>query len=448
MSSAASQSNTTSSNNESRHSCVVGMGWGDEGKGKIVDLLAREFDVVVRFNGGANAGHTVRIGDESFALHLLPSGVLREKAVSVIGPGVVVDPVALVEEIEGLQSRGIDLTGRLLVSDRAHLVMPYHKLEDRLRDSGTQGQKIGTTAKGIGPCYAEKMLRSSAFRMIDLVHLDRQAERLRAVCERKRSTLMAMGADDASLNDGAIEFEAILSTLKSTQPKLLKFVADTTAWLDDAVSSGRQLLFESANGMLLDIDHGTFPYVTASHTGLNGVSAGAGVSPHLVRRCVGVSKAYATRVGNGPFPSELQDERGDRIREVGREYGTTTGRPRRCGWLDAVSLRQTKLLGGVTEIAMMHMDTLSGMDEVGICTGYRLRGESLRSIPADSEDYAAVEPEFEMLPGWRADISRVTQFEALPAEAQNYIGRVEALVGAPISMVSVGPERNQTIHRS
>lgn len=433
---------------ESHHACVVGMGWGDEGKGKIVDLLAGEFDVVVRFNGGANAGHTVRIGADSFALHLLPSGVLREKAVSVIGPGVVVDPVALVEEIEALESRGIDLSGRLMISDRAHLVMPYHKVEDRLRDSGTQGKKIGTTAKGIGPCYAEKMLRSSAFRMVDLVHLERQAERLKAVCDRKRAILTAMGADDASLAGGEVEFEQIRATLESTRQKLSRFVAETTAWLDDAVCKGRQLLFESANGMLLDIDHGTFPYVTASHTGLNGVPAGAGVSPHLVRRCVGVSKAYATRVGNGPFPSELMDERGERIREVGREYGTTTGRARRCGWLDAVSLRQTKLLGGVTEIAMMHMDTLSGMDEVGICTGYHLRGETLRSIPADAEEYAAVEPEFEMLPGWKDDVSGVTQFDALPAEARQYVQRVEELVGAPITMVSVGPERNQTIHRS
>jgi adenylosuccinate synthase len=448
MSSAASQSNSNQQDGRKGHTCVVGMGWGDEGKGKIVDLLAGEFDVVVRFNGGANAGHTVRIGDDSFALHLLPSGVLRDKAVSVIGPGVVVDPVALVEEIEGLESRGIDLAGRLLVSDRAHLVMPYHKVEDRLRDSGSQGKKIGTTAKGIGPCYAEKMLRSSAFRMVDLVHLERHTDRLKAVCERKRAILIAMGADDASVGGYSIGFDEIRSTLESTQRKLSKYVVETTAWLEDAVADGRQLLFESANGMLLDIDHGTYPYVTASHTGLNGVPAGAGVSPHLVRRCVGVTKAYATRVGNGPFPSELLDERGGRIREVGREYGTTTGRPRRCGWLDAVTLRQTKLLGGVTEIAMMHMDTLSGMDEVGICTGYRLRGETIRSYPADAEDFAAVEPHIEMLPGWDDDLSRVTQFGALPAEARNYVLRVEELVGAPISMVSVGPERNQTIHRS
>ncbi|GJM24531.1 MAG: adenylosuccinate synthetase [Phycisphaerae bacterium] len=445
MSSASNQSNI---GQENRHACVVGMGWGDEGKGKIVDLLAGGFDVVVRFNGGANAGHTVRIGDDSFALHLLPSGVLRDKAISVIGPGVVVDPIALIEEIEGLEARGIDLAGRLLVSDRAHLVMPYHKLEDRLRDSGTQGKKIGTTAKGIGPCYAEKMLRSSAFRMIDLVHLDRHTDRLKAVCERKAAVLEAMGADDAGINTIAINYDEINSTLEIAERKLSKYVAETTSCLEDAVAKGQQVLFESANGMLLDIDHGTFPYVTASHTGLNGVPAGAGVSPHLVRRCVGVTKAYATRVGNGPFPSELLDERGDRIREVGREFGTTTGRPRRCGWLDAVTLRQTKLLGGVTEIAMMHMDTLSGMAEVGICTGYSLRGEAIRSMPADSEDFAAVDPHIEMLPGWKDDVSGVTKFESLPAEARNYVTQVEELVGAPITMVSVGPERNQTIHRT
>ncbi len=439
---------SANSHGQQKHTCVVGMGWGDEGKGKIVDLLAGDFDVVIRFNGGANAGHTVRIGDDAFALHLLPSGVLREQAVSVIGPGVVVDPAGLVEEMVGLESRGIDLTGRLLISDRAHLVMPYHKLEDRLRDSGSQGKKIGTTAKGIGPCYAEKMLRSSAFRMVDLVHLDRNTDRLRSVCQRKRSILESMGAEEASLNDEALTFDGTLSMLQSVRKKLAGHVRDTTTWLEHSVREGRNLLFESANGMLLDIDHGTFPYVTASHTGLNGVPSGAGVSPHLVRRCVGVSKAYATRVGNGPFPSELHDERGDRIREVGREYGTTTGRPRRCGWLDAVTLRRSVVLGGVTEIAMMHMDTLSGLPEVGICTGYRLRGQLIGSIPADSDDLEAVEPVFELVAGWQEDVSHVRRFEDLPVQARSYIHRVEKLVGATISMVSVGPERNQTIHRS
>ncbi len=438
----------SSANSHSKHACVVGMGWGDEGKGKIVDLLAGDFDVVIRFNGGANAGHTVRIGDDAFALHLLPSGVLRESAVSVIGPGVVVDPLALVDEIEGLESRGISLSGRLLISDRAHLVMPYHKLEDRLRDSGSQGKKIGTTAKGIGPCYAEKMLRSSAFRMVDLVHLDRHTDRLKMVCQRKQAILAAMGADDESLHDDALDFDGVRSMLQSVKNMLSGYVTDTTSWLEDAISKGRNLLFESANGMLLDIDHGTFPFVTASHTGLNGVPAGAGVSPHLVQRCVGVTKAYATRVGNGPFPSELLDERGDRIREVGREFGTTTGRPRRCGWLDAVTLRRSVVLGGVTEIAMMHMDTLSGLPEIGICTGYRLGDETLRSIPADADDFGAVEPIIEMVAGWLDDVSSVKRFEDLPDAARKYIVRVEELVGASISTVSVGPERNQTIHRT
>ncbi len=439
-----SDSNQSSRNTQpGTHTCVVGMGWGDEGKGKVVDLLAGEFDVVVRFNGGANAGHTVRIADESFALHLLPSGVLRQEAVSVIGPGVVVDPVALVEEIEGLKARGIDLTGRLLVSDRAHLVMPYHKIEDRLRDSGKGGKQIGTTAKGIGPCYAEKMLRSMAFRMIDLVNLDRNTARLAEVCQRKQAVLSAVS--DESID---VSFEAIKAGLDAVRGKLTPYVQDTTSWLEDAVDGGKRVLFESANGMLLDIDHGTFPYVTASQTGLNGVPSGAGVSPHLVERCVGVSKAYATRVGNGPFPSELTDERGDRIREVGREFGTTTGRPRRCGWLDAVLLRRSAILGGITEIAMMHMDTLSGMPEVGICTGYRLNGQPIRALPADSDDYAKVEIEVELLPGWQADVSSVKRFEDLPDTACNYIEHIEAFVGVPISMISVGPERSQTIRRT
>jgi adenylosuccinate synthase len=425
------------------HTCVVGLAWGDEGKGKIVDHLCQEFDVVVRFNGGANAGHTVCVAGERFALHLLPVGVLHDGITAVIGAGLVVDPAGLLDEIDALGKRGIDVAARLLVSDRAHVVMPYHKIQDRLSEahSGAEG-RIGTTARGIGPCYADKMLRSTAIRMADLLDLRRHESRVRDIVKMKKAMFNALyGADEG------LDFDQVWAGLEAAAKRLRPLIQDTSAWLVDQAEAGRRLFFEGANGMLLDIDHGTYPYVTSSHTGPQGVAAGAGVPASLVKRSIGVTKAYATRVGSGPFPSELCDEVGDRIREKGKEYGTTTGRPRRCGWLDAVAIRSSVRLGGVTEIAIAHLDTLSGFDRVGICTAYRLDGRELFNMPANPADLDRVEPLLEMLEGWDGDLRGHRSFDSLPAAAHRFVARIEELAGAPVTIVSVGPERSQTILR-
>ncbi|HUU84002.1 MAG TPA: adenylosuccinate synthase [Phycisphaerae bacterium] len=425
------------------HTAVTGLCWGDEGKGKIVDLLSPRFDVVVRYNGGANAGHTVCTGGQTFALHLVPSGVLHWGVTGVIGPGVVLDPVELLSEIDMLAGRGIDIGDNLRISARAHVVTDYHLLEDRLAEQAAGDRdRIGTTARGIGPCYADKMRRNTAIRVCDLLDTRALADRVARIVELKRKTFQALYAQDGDLNA-----EAVTARLTDCADRLRPFVCDTTAYLHHAIASGRRLLFEGANGMLLDVDHGTFPYVTSSSTGPWGISAGAGVPPQTVQHYVGVTKAYTTRVGGGPFPSELTNVIGDRIRERGREYGTTTGRPRRCGWFDAVAVRYAVQLGGITEIALMHLDTLSGFDRVGICTVYRSADQNTRELPPDAATLERVEPVIEMLPGWTGDLSGIQRFEDLPLPTARYIERIQELVGAPVNLASVGPDRLQTIVR-
>ena len=426
-----------------QHTAVVGMAWGDEGKGKVVDMLSPHYDAVVRYNGGANAGHTVRVGDEVFALHLLPAGVLHEGVTGVIGQGVAVDPAVLLAEIDELAGRGIDVTSRLRVSDRAHVVTEYHKVEDRLSEQAAgERERIGTTARGIGPCYADKMKRSTALRVCDLFDAGRLAERVGVIVDQKRRVFQVLYGQD-----GGLAAEAVTQKLTDCAERLRPLVCDTRSYLGELSGRGGRLLFEAANGMLLDIDHGTYPFVTSSHPGPWGIWAGAGVPPQTVRHCVGVVKAYATRVGAGPFPSELHDATGERIRDRGHEYGTTTGRPRRCGWFDAVAVRQSVCLGAITEVALMHLDTLCGFDGVGICTGYRLGGKVLDALPADSTLSEGIEPVVEFLPGWGGDWSNVSRFEELPAEAIRYVERIESLLGAPVSLVGVGPERSQSLAR-
>ncbi|MCB9849798.1 MAG: adenylosuccinate synthase [Phycisphaerales bacterium] len=427
----------------SPHTAVVGLAWGDEGKGKIVDLLCADYDIVVRYNGGANAGHTVCIGDKKFALHLLPVGVLREGVVGVIGPGVVVDPVALLAELDELAQRGMDVSKRLRISDRAHLVMPYHKIEDRLREGGGAAQKIGTTARGIGPCYADKMLRSPALRVADLLDLQGVETRVRKTVDGKRSIFQARYGDDGDLN-----FGEIWADMRMAAERLKPMIADCSTYVLDQADAGKRVFFEGANGMLLDVDHGTYPFVTSSHTGPQGIAAGAGVPHNFIGRCIGVTKAYTTRVGEGPFPTELLGEVGDQIREAGHEYGTTTGRPRRCGWLDAFALRAMVRLSGVSEIALAHLDTLSGFEKVGICTQYRLKGRDVPAIPASAADLAHVDTVIELMPGWSGDLSAYTASAELPEPARNYIAKIEAIAGVPVTLVSVGPDREQTIVRS
>lgn len=426
-----------------RHACVFGLGWGDEGKGKVVDLLSPSFDVVVRFNGGANAGHTVWVGAERFALHLIPSGVLHEGVTAVIGPGVVVDPSTLLMEIDHLTARGISLHGRLKISDRAHVVMPYHKIEDQLSERAAgEGGRIGTTARGIGPCYADKMRRGGAIRFIDLLQDPGVIDRARTLVNAKRHMLLALYGDDGGLDENAVAEE-----LQTARVRLGPMIADTTAYLHERLAGGASLMFEGANGVLLDIDHGTYPFVTSSSTGPHGIGAGAGVPVTLIGRMVGTTKAYATRVGSGPFVTELDNEIGERIRQRGNEFGTTTGRPRRCGWFDAVAGRYAVMVSGATEIALMHLDTLSGFERIGMAVSYRSSDRVWNHLPADLPRLTNVEPELEFLPGWEEDLGEIRAFDDLPGNAKRYVERIESLCGVPVTMIGVGPERSQTLIR-
>ena len=422
---------------------VVGLFWGDEGKGKIVDVLTEHADVVVRYQGGANAGHTVVIDGEKFALHLLPSGTLHEDKIGVIGPGVALDPAALLEEFKDLQARGIDVAGRLKISKRCHLVMPYHKLEDRLDEQSlTDKDKIGTTARGIGPCYADKVRRTSSLRFCDLFQPENFRERVRRIVQAKATVFKALYGCEEPLDADAMvdQYLGYASQLKAC-------ACDTTSYLRQCLQTGRKLLFEGAQGTLLDVDHGTYPYVTSSSAGAVGVSAGSGVPPSAVQTYMGVVKAYTTRVGQGPFPTELFDEVGARIRERGHEYGTTTGRPRRCGWFDAVAGRYGVQLGGITHLAVMHLDTLSGFDELKICTAYEVDGRRVDEFPAEVEVLERIKPIYEVAPGWSEDITAVRSFEDLPQAAQAYVLKIEESIGSRVAIVSVGPDRSQTIFR-
>jgi len=355
----------------------------------------------------------------------------------------VVDSLMLLSEIDGLAARGIDVTSRLSISDRAHLVLPYHKLEDQLSEqSAGEGARIGTTSRGIGPCYADKMRRTTAVRFSDLLHDGDLSARVRAIVTSRKAMLQALYGRDVELDAGAI-----LADLDTARDRLGAMVRDTTSLLHELMDAGKTLLFEGANGILLDVDHGTYPFVTSSSTGPDGIGPGAGVSPLRVTCRVGVMKAYATRVGSGPFVTELDDEIGDRIRKKGKEFGTTTGRPRRCGWFDAVSARYAVRLTGVTSVALMHLDTLSGFDEVGICTAYRIDGRTVTTMPADAAALDRAEPVLQFVPGWSEDLRSVRRFEELPSSARSYVERIESLIGAPVSLAGVGPERSQSLVR-
>jgi adenylosuccinate synthase len=426
-----------------QHAGVFGLGWGDEGKGKIVDLFCPAFDFVARINGGANAGHTVWVGGERFALHLLPTGILHPHVTAVIGQGVVVDPIELIREIDALSARDLEVSGRLKISDRAHLVMAYHKIEDQLSEqsAGLDG-RIGTTARGIGPCYADKMRRTAAIRFTDLVSDVDLAPRVRRIVESRQVVFRALYG-----TDGGLDADRVLEDLATARRRLHGLVCDTSALLLHGAARGQSILFEGANGILLDVDHGTYPYVTSSSTGPYAVGSGSGVSWSRLEHVIGVTKSYATRVGAGPFVTELRDEIGERIRRQGNEFGTTTGRPRRCGWFDAVLCRYSVELCSPTDLALLHLDTLSGLSEVGLCTAYRAAGRTIHRPPADIRVLEQAEPIVEMLPGWSEDLRDVREFENLPPAAKEYVARVEAVVGAPVSIIGVGPDRSQTLIR-
>jgi len=421
--------------------CVTGLQWGDEGKGKVVDTLAEKTDIVVRYSGGANAGHTVVIGDTKFALHLLPSGSVREGIICVIGNGVVLDPAGVIVEIETLKEKGISLEGRLFISENAHVVLDYHKDEDRLREESLGKNKIGTTNRGIGPCYSDKIGRSYAIRMADFADLDGLKEKLNKIVVYKNKLFAAL------YNAESINADEIFEKCKKYAEVFLPFITDTSEYLHNAISAGKSLLFEGAQGALLDLDHGTFPFVTSSNASSLGMSAGCGVPAKFVDEFVGVIKAYSTRVGAGPFPTEQDNEIGQLIREKGHEYGTTTGRPRRCGWLDTVASAYSITIGGIDSVVLLHLDTLSGMDELKVCKAYKIDGKETTFFPANEIKLSKVECVYDTLAGWSEDITEVEKYEDLPANAQKYVEAVEKLVGKPIKMIGVGPERSQTIVR-
>ncbi|OHB73641.1 MAG: adenylosuccinate synthase [Planctomycetes bacterium RBG_16_55_9] len=421
--------------------CVVGLQWGDEGKGKIVDILAEHSDIVVRYNGGANAGHTVIVGDARFALHLLPSGCVRPETMCVITNGVVVDPEVLIGEIEKLAQRNISLDGRLLVSENAHVVLDYHKLEDQLCEESLGKNKLGTTIRGIGPCYADKVGRSNAVRMADLRDLGTLKARLQAIVEHKNKIFAAL------YNAEPVSAEAVFEKCEAYSRRLQPYLTDTTEFLHHSIQEGKSILFEGAQGALLDLDHGTFPFVTSSNSSSLGMSAGCGVPAKFVDEFIGVVKAYTTRVGAGPFPVEQDNNIGQYIRDKGNEYGTTTGRPRRCGWFDAVAVSYSATLCAIDSVAMLHLDTLSGLKELNVCRAYNISGKERTFFPSNMARLAQARPVYETVPGWDQDITEIKKFCDLPVNAQDYVERVEELIDKPIKIIGVGPRRDQTIFR-
>jgi len=432
-----------------RHTALVGLQWGDEGKGKIVDILTARHDVIVRYNGGANAGHSVVIGDQRYALHLIPVGILWPDKLCVIGNGVVVDPEVLLSEVEKLRERGISVEDNLVISSRAHVVMPYHKFHDAALETYLEkivtgedgGLSIGTTRRGLGPAYADKVHRSTAIRMGDLLDRDHLREKLDLICALRSTELKALGVEIEPLRPGELteQYAALGEQLRDR-------ITDTTYLLHEIAGDGRRILFEGANACLLDIDHGTYPYVTSSNCSALGIPAGTGLPGPMIGEVFGIMKAYTTRVGAGPFPTELDDERGQWIRDRGREYGTTTGRPRRCGWLDLVAVRYSAMICGTTKLCCMLLDVLSGLETLKICTGYRLADGTVtdRFIP-DARRLGEVQAVYEELPGWSEPIDGLTERSTLPAAAQQYLERIEQFIGVPIEIVSVGPERLQTL---
>jgi adenylosuccinate synthase len=421
--------------------CVIGLQWGDEAKGKLVDLLTARFDIVVRYQGGANAGHTVVVGNQTYKLHHIPSGILNPQVMNVVTPGVVLNPPTLLQEIDSLLSRQVKVAENLMLSERAHVVFPWHIAEDKaLNADPGEREGIGTTLRGIGPCYRDKVGRIHALRLGDMYRSDFE-QRVHEIVAAKNRLLLGLSGHDASQLDAA----AIHREYAAYAERLRIYVGDTTNYLLDEVEAGRKLLFEGAQGSLLDIDHGTFPYVTSSNASGVGVSSGSGVPGRWITHVIGVCKAYSTRVGGGPFPTEQDNAEGQRIRELGREYGTTTGRPRRCGWFDAVAVRYTARLSGIDGIALMMMDVLSQLPEIKVCVAYELDGRRIERFPSHADDLRRVQPIYETFPGWQVDVTGVRQFRDLPDGAKRYIDRISALIGKPVEIVSVGPDREQTM---
>jgi adenylosuccinate synthase len=418
---------------------VIGAQWGDEGKGKVVDIYTEFADAVVRYQGGNNAGHTLVVGDEKVILHLIPSGILHEGKRCVIGNGVVLDPEVFIMEITKLKKNGyLKDDAMLLLSEALHIIMPYHKRIDIAREAKSGAKKIGTTGRGIGPAYEDKIGRRG-IRLMDLLDEKTFTRKVKEVLEEKNLILTQL------LGDKPFTFEEIYDEYMGYAETLRKYAADTSLLLHRDIKAGKSLLFEGAQGTLLDVDHGTYPYVTSSSTCSGGACTGSGVSPREIHEVIGISKAYATRVGSGPFPTELDDAAGEALRQAGNEFGSTTGRPRRCGWFDALVTRYAVRVNGLSGIAITKLDVLSGLETVRVCTGYSYQGGVLDEIPASLEVMEQCTPIYEELPGWSEDITGAKSMEDLPANARSYVARIEALSGAPVVLVSVGPRRDQTI---
>lgn len=420
--------------------CVVGMQWGDEAKGKVVDLLTLRHDVVVRFNGGANAGHTVKVGDKVYKLSLVPSGIVHEGLACVIGNGVVIDPARLLSEIGALVEKGVSVDGRLFLSDRAHIIFPYHHEEERLLERAAGDAAIGSTMRGIGPCYADKALRLSSIRLGTLIDRTALRERLETIVPMKNDLLKGLASDARTFT-----VDEIYEQYCDFADKLRPWVTDTFWYLQRALAAGKNVLFEAAQGTLLDIDHGSYPYVTSSNSSACGIPSGCGVPSKKIDRTVGIVKAYTTRVGAGPFPTEQDNEIGQHIRDEGNEYGTVTGRPRRCGWFDAVACRYSALLNGADRIGVMLLDVLSKLDEVKMCVAYEIDGEQTNEFAVPLDKLAKCKPVYRTFPGWKQDIRHCRKPEELPKEARAYVDAIAEYLGVQVLLCSVGPERDATV---
>ncbi len=418
-----------------RVTVLVGSQWGDEGKGKIVDILSENYEIVTRYQGGANAGHTVTIGDKQYILHLIPSGILRENVTCVIGNGVVIDPNALLDEIELLRKNGISVEGRLFISHNAHLIMPYHKLLDNINENN--GNKIGTTGRGIGPCYIDKYARKG-IRIVDLLNKKVLEDKIRENLKEKNNLLKKI------YNHAELDVEEIIKEYMEFDKAIDKYVKDVPSYLNNAIAEGKSILLEGAQGALLDVDHGTYPYVTSSSPTSGGACTGTGIPPTKITLVIGIVKAYTTRVGFGPFPTELTDDTGENLRKIGAEYGATTGRPRRCGWFDAFLVKYSATINGIEEAAITKLDVLSSFDEIKVCTGYELNGKTLRSFPTDVQRLSEVKPVYKSFKGWKSDISGCRSYSELPSEAKEYLEFIANHTGVKITIVSVGPKRDQT----
>ena len=415
---------------------LVGSQWGDEGKGKIVDILSEKFDIVVRYQGGANAGHTVEIGENQFILHLIPSGILRKDVTCVIGNGVVVDPKALLEEIEFLEMNNINVKGRLFISHNAHLVMPYHKLLDSINESGEN--KIGTTGRGIGPCYIDKFARKG-IRVVDLMDKNKLREKMRDIIDEKNTLF------EKVYSHKGLDADEIINEFARYDNSIFSYATDVPLMLNKAIKDGKNILLEGAQGALLDVDHGTYPYVTSSNPTSGGASTGSGIPPNRITYVFGIVKAYTTRVGQGPFPTELTDSIGEKLREIGSEYGATTGRPRRCGWFDAFLVRYSVMINGVDLVAITKLDVLSTFETIKVCVGYNLDGSPVQTFPTDADKLNEITPIYETVDGWMEDISHCRSYQSLPVKTQKYLKFISEMANLKIDIISVGPKREQTI---